>query len=389
MPGPRRWRLKSNEWTGITLSDGRYSVTAKLGEGGMGLVYRARDTRLGMDVVIKVPRRAMLDDPEFGDRFAREIRSLVRLSHPCIVKVTDVGQQDGHPFAIMQYLPGGSLEDRLVDPGGQAVAVDAKTVPGWLQGVASALDYVHSQGYVHRDVKPGNILFDSQGYSFLGDFGVIKALAATEAATRSKTMTGAGLVLGTPEWRHKAPELIMGGNVDGGADQYALAVTVYEALCGRRPFEGASATAVLVLQTTQPPAPMTEVRPNLPDRLSQAVLKGLAKDSSQRHANCAALAAAVVAALDASPAVGPGGGGAARKPPHAESVTVPCPSCGKKIAMVATAYHNLKRTGKSFSCPNCQEPVQVASERTQLLSAPPPGPAPSRSGTQKLAATSP
>jgi len=376
--------MKSNDWTGITLSDGRYAVTAKLGEGGMGMVYRARDTRLGMDVVIKAPRQAMLDDPEFGGRFAREIRSLVKLSHPCIVKVTDVGQQDGLPFAIMQYLSGGSLEDRLVAPSGQAVVVDPKTVPGWLQGVASALDYVHAQGYVHRDVKPGNILFDSQGYSFLGDFGVIKALAATEG-TKSKTVTGAGLVLGTPEYM--APELIMGGKVDGRADQYALAVTVYEALCGRRPFEGSSPTAVLVLQTTQPPVPLTEVRPNLSDRLSRAVLKGLAKDPSQRHANCAALAAAVVAALEASPDFAPGG--SAPNPASSESVKILCPSCGKKISVVGSIYSTLKRTGKSFTCPGCHQPVQVASERTKVLSAPPRDPGSSRSGTQILPATGP
>jgi serine/threonine-protein kinase len=375
--------LKSNDWIGMALSDGRYTITAKLGEGGMGLVYRARDNRLGMDVVIKVPRQAMLDDPEFGGRFAREIRSLVRLSHPCIVKVTDVGQHEGLPFAIMQYLPGGSLEDRLLPAGGQPVAVDPKTMLGWLQGVASALDYVHAQGFVHRDVKPGNILFDSQGYSFLGDFGVIKAMAATEA-TRSKTVTGAGLVLGTPEYM--APELIMGGNVDGRVDQYALAVTVYEALCGRRPFEGTSATAVLVLQTTQPPVPLNEVRPNLPAQLSQAVLKGLAKDAAQRYPSCTALAAAVAAAVEASPAFAPGGAGGASAPTAAaaDSVKILCPSCGKRISMGIATYSNLKRTGKSFACPKCEGPVQVASERTQILSAPFLDPSSSRSGTQLL-----
>ena len=268
---------KSNDWTGMTLSDGRYAITAKLGEGGMGLVYRARDTRLGMDVVIKVPRQAMLDDPEFSGRFAREIRSLVKLSHPCIVKVTDVGQQDGLPFAIMQYLSGGSLEDRLVDPSGRAVAVDPKTVPGWLQGVASALDYVHSQGYVHRDVKPGNILFDSQGHSFLGDFGVIKALAATEATAvegGDRRRAGAG------------DSGIHGAGVDHGGESGRPRRSVR---AGRHGVRGAlRPPAVRGIEPHGPagfandpglPSPMTELRPNLPDRLSRAVLKGMAKDS--------------------------------------------------------------------------------------------------------------
>ena len=101
----------TNDWAGLSVSQGRYLVRSKLGEGGMGFVFRAIDRNLESDVVIKVPRRSMLDDPEFAGRFAREIRSLVKLAHPNIVKVTDVGEHDGVPFAVMQYLPGGSLED--------------------------------------------------------------------------------------------------------------------------------------------------------------------------------------------------------------------------------------------------------------------------------------
>src|SRR4051794_3229983 len=257
---------RANDWTGLTLSDGRYGISVKLGEGGMGVVYRAQDRNLDADVVIKVPRRSMLDDPEFAHRFAREIRSLVRLSHPNIVKVTDVGEFEGLPFAVMQYLPGGSLEDRQeIGADGRRLALDPGSLSSWLPGIARALDFIHSQGFVHRDVKPGNILFDASGHGFLSDFGVAKALASAAEDWSRTAATGAGLVLGTPEYL--APELIMGDQFDGRIDQYALAVTVYEALCGRRPFEGASPTAVLVMHMTTPPA---DLLPGLPSRLSRA-----------------------------------------------------------------------------------------------------------------------
>ena len=130
----------------------------------------------------------MMDDPEFAARFTREIRSLVKLSHPHIVKVTDVGTFDGMPFAVMQFLAGGSLEDqRPTGPGGQPLPCDPKNISRWLIAVAQALDYIHTQGYVHRDVKPGNILFDGLGHAFLSDFGVAKVLASSTNAAPSQT----------------------------------------------------------------------------------------------------------------------------------------------------------------------------------------------------------
>ena len=160
-------------WVGRTLAAGRYQVTGKLGEGGMAHVYRAHDRNLDTDVVIKVPRQAVLDDPDFAGRFAREIRSLVKLVHPHIVKVIDVGEHDGFPFAVMQYLSGGNLRDRqLSEKADQPVLLPLEALGDWLEDVATALDFIHGQGYVHRDVKPDNILFDADGNAYLSDFGV-------------------------------------------------------------------------------------------------------------------------------------------------------------------------------------------------------------------------
>ena len=194
----------ATDWIGLTLGGGRYKITAKLGEGGMGSVYRALDQNIDAEVVIKVPRPAMMEDPDFAGRFTREIRSLVKLSHPHIVKVTDVGSFEGTPFAVMQFLPGGTLDDhRPAGPDGQPLPADPKKVSRWLTAVAEALDYVHAQGYVHRDVKPGNILFDAEGHAFLSDFGVAKVLASSPEAKSTQTaMTGAGWSWERPNtWR--------------------------------------------------------------------------------------------------------------------------------------------------------------------------------------------
>jgi serine/threonine-protein kinase len=343
---------QTNDLQGLTLANERYVITAKLGEGGMGSVYRALDRNLDSDVVIKIPRQAMMEDPEFAARFTREIRSLVKLSHPHIVKVTDVGTWEKTPFAVMQFLPGGSLEDRRRrDREGRASPFEPKQIPRWLDAVALALDYIHAQGYVHRDVKPGNILFDAEGHAFLSDFGVAKVLssAADQHATQP-AMTGTGMVLGTAEYM--APELIMGEPLDGRVDQYALAITVYELLCGRRPFENDTKTKVLVLHTSQEPPALTKWCPALPHRLSQAVLKGLSKHPNDRYPNCAALAAAVAANVQ---------GAAAPE----ERVRLKCPGCGKSGAMAASDYARLRDRGDRPTCPACKTLLEESSASTE------------------------
>jgi serine/threonine protein kinase len=279
-------------WVGNQIADGRYRIDSKLGEGGMGYVYRAHDSHLETDVVIKVPRRALMEDAESVERFMRENRSLVQLAHPHVVRIIDVGQHEGLPFAVMQFLSGGSLEDRRPrGEEGRPCPMPPETLRAWLADVAKALDFVHSQGYVHRDVKPANILFDQHENVYLSDFGVIKALAV-EPRSDGRSLTGTGMVLGTPDYM--APEVILGQPFDGRADQYALAVMAFDLLAGGPPFQSSSPSAVLVQHSTTPPPRLDALIPSLPPALTRAVLRGMEKSPERRFGCCAEFAEAIL-----------------------------------------------------------------------------------------------
>ena len=275
---------------GQTLAQ-RYRVNAKLGEGGMGTVYKATDLKLSCEVVIKTPHAALMKDAEFAARFRREIRSLVQLSHAHIVNVMDVDVHDGVPFAVMQHLPGGSLEDRQ-----QPCAPNE--ILGWLGDIADALDFMHQRGLIHRDIKPANILLDESGRAYLGDFGIAKVVAAGDESDQ-KGLTGTGTMIGTGEFM--APEMLMpdlySDKYNERVDQYALAVTVYEMLAGRPPFRGDTiATVAVKMARTKAPL-LHELNPEISERLSQAVARGLSRKPDRRHPDCRAFAEAVSIAI--------------------------------------------------------------------------------------------
>jgi WD40 repeat protein len=327
---------QGTNWVGLVLGGNRYQVTARLGEGGMGLVYRARDCHLDCEVVIKVPRLTMLDNPEFAGRFAREVRSLVRLSHPHVVKVIDVGEHEGLPFAVMQYLSGGSLRDRPKESGGPLA-----NLSGWLAEVAAALDFIHRQGYIHRDVKPDNILFDGHGMVYLSDFGIAKVLAHDDTASQNQVLTGDGMVLGTP--RYMAPEMLLGEPIDRQIDQFALAATAYEILSGRTPYDGRSLVSILQQHLAGPPAALASLAPGVPPKVAAAIDKGLARSPGKRFASCRDFARAVLAGLGAG--AEPSTAVENLPPPP----TVVCPACGTTVTALVGGLERCPACGAPFA----------------------------------------
>ncbi len=283
-----------DSWEGLEVAGGRYTVTGMLGEGGMGQVYQAWDHNLNTNVVLKVPLREVFKNRDLAERFAREIRSLVELIHPHIVRITDVGEHEELPFAVLQFMQGGSLEDRRQGAIDRSERLPLDDLKSWLPQVAAALDFIHARNYIHRDVKPGNVLFDGNNNAYLGDFGIARAHAEHSQDDGQSRLTGQNIVLGTPEYM--APELVRAQDFDGRVDQYALAVTVYEMICLRVPFEGPP-SAVLVAQTAENPPPPSQFAPHLPAAAEAVLLKGMAKDAGARFGNCVEFAEAMVAAI--------------------------------------------------------------------------------------------
>ena len=279
----------TNNLTGKTLSN-RYEILRPLGEGGMGKVYLAKDKRFGKQVVVKVPTMEA-GDKDFKDRFMREIASLATLEHPHIVTTVDWGEIEGIPFLVLRYLGGGSLRDRITDSQGFYKPMPLEGLKQWLPQIASALDFIHTKNWVHRDLKPDNILFDEAGNPYLADFGIAKALEGAPMGVK----TTMGAFIGTPQYM--APEMHLGKGIGPRADQFGLTVLVYEALAGKIPFAGATPTAIFVEMMQGKAKPIHELVPGIPLEKSNALMKGITKEPRDRYGSCVEFANAVTGSM--------------------------------------------------------------------------------------------
>lgn len=272
---------------------GAYDIQREIGRGGAGVVYLATDRRLKRNVALKILPPDLAFRSDTRERFMREAETSARLTHPNIVPIYAVDENDGIAWFAMALIDGESLGDRVRLHGALPIA-DARRL---LREVADALAYAHSQGVVHRDIKPDNILIEKQtGRAMVTDFGI--ARAATDGESR---LTATGTAIGTPAYM--SPEQCAGDRqLDGRSDLYSLGAVAYYAIAGKPPFDGPSTPVIMMKQVTEHPVPLSQLRRDVPQDLETIVTKLLEKDPSNRFSSGATLLAALDGArVDPSP----------------------------------------------------------------------------------------
>ena len=268
---------------------GPYEILAPIGAGGMGEVYKARDTRLDRSVAVKVLPEHLSADPDLRARFEREARAVSSLSHPHICTLHDVGRQDGVDYLVMEHLEGESLDARL-----ERGPLPAAEVLRYAVEIADALDKAHRQGLIHRDLKPGNVMLTKSGAKLL-DFGLARFAPApsgggpgrgpaagmlSHTPTRRTPLTAAGMIVGT--FYYMAPEQLDGGEADARSDIWAFGATLYEMATGKRAFSGHSQATLIASILKEEPRPISELQPLTAPGLDRIVQRCLAKDPDDR-----------------------------------------------------------------------------------------------------------
>lgn len=274
------------------LLDGRYEIKKSLDRGGMGTVYLAWDRTLERQVVVKIPHASLMADRTFRQRFLQEIRDLSTHEHPAILSIVDSGSHGDVPYAVVQYLRGGNLRERIAQQGGQQ---SREEILAWLPTIADALDTVHRNGSLHRDVKPANILFDAQDNAILSDFGIATAIGAADpdAPTQEvrSELTVVGTFVGSPAY---APPEAIDRILTPSYDQYSLATVVYLALTGELPYSGNTNEAILIAKEkgTPPPIDLKRVKGGISKAGAKAILKALSRKPEDRFDTCTEFAEA-------------------------------------------------------------------------------------------------
>lgn len=247
---------------------GRYEVERELAQGGMGLIFLARDPYIQRNVVIKVLMQNQTLDDMYREYFQQEAELIAALEHPCIVPIYDFGWHGQQPYIVMRYMAGGSLADRI-----QREGLKQTEIAHIFTRIAGALDAAHARKIIHRDVKPSNFLYDSTGEIFLSDFGIAKSTMITND-------DGTWLV-GTPAFM--SPEQVQGLPVDGRSDVYALGIVLFRLLSGQLPFSSDSTTALINAHVDLPIPDVRQVGQNIPAVWQEVVAKAMAKDPNDRY----------------------------------------------------------------------------------------------------------
>jgi predicted Ser/Thr protein kinase len=283
-PSPRATATAASEAEGLVAGQvrpgqrvaGRFVISRLLGAGGMGAVYLARDEQLGEDVALKIVAGLGLLDPSAADRLRREASTARRISHPNVVRLHDIGEENGLLFLSMEYVAGESLAARLKRLG----AIPAAQLRPIAEQLCDGLAAAHAAGVIHRDLKPANILIAGDRAVKIIDFGIARPLAESG-------LTATNMVVGTPEYM--APEQVRGGLVDARTDIYALGCVLYHALTGRPPFAAPSPIALGLAHCQDPvPAPRL-LRPDIPAEWEALILRALEKDPARRFQSASEL----------------------------------------------------------------------------------------------------
>ncbi|HKI53734.1 MAG TPA: serine/threonine-protein kinase, partial [Anaerolineales bacterium] len=272
--------MEEQPWIGRSLG-GRYKIEALLGSGGMSAVYKATDPKLKRTVAIKLIHPHLSNDEDFICRFQTEAAAIAAFRHPNIVQICDFDYDGENYYMVMEYIPGGSLQDLLIRLKNENENMPFEQAVNTIIGICDALTYAHKQGAIHRDIKPANIMFTSEEQPVLMDFGLVKILNAT-------THTGTGAIVGTA--RYMSPEIINDEPPDERSDIYSLGITFYEILSSAPPFNAKSVLTLITMHLNDPVPDLRDLRPDISPRLISIINKALEKDRNNRYGSAEEMA---------------------------------------------------------------------------------------------------